>query len=63
MDVYEKINLILNTKGQIIKSEILGTLKMKTFLSGMPELILGLNDNMIYEDANKQSRTKSIELF
>ena len=63
MDVYEKINLILNTKGQIINSEILGTLKMKTFLSGMPELKLGLNDNMIYEDANKQSRTKSIELF
>jgi len=36
---------------------------MKTFLSGMPELKLGLNDKMIYEDANKQSRSKSIELF
>jgi AP-1 complex subunit mu len=52
LDIYEKINLILNPKGQIIKSEILGTLKMKTFLTGMPELKLGLNDKMVYEDSN-----------
>ena len=46
------IDIFINTKGQIIKSEILGTLKMKTFLTGMPELKLGLNDKMVYEDSN-----------
>ncbi len=62
MDVYEKVNIILNQQGQLIKSEILGTLKMKTYLTGMPELKLGLNDKMIYDDQNKKSQSRTIEL-
>ncbi len=63
MDVYEKVNIILNQQGQLIKSEILGTLKMKTYLTGMPELKLGLNDKMIYDDQNKKSQSRTIELY
>jgi AP-1 complex subunit mu len=33
----------------VIKSEILGFLKMKSYLSGMPELKLGLNDKALFE--------------
>jgi AP-1 complex subunit mu len=62
LDVYEKVNIILNQQGQLIKSEILGTLKMKTYLTGMPELKLGLNDKMIYDDQNKKSQSRTIEL-
>jgi len=32
---------------------------MKTYLTGMPELRLGLNDKMLYEDEKK---SKTIEL-
>ena len=32
-----------------MKSEIIGALKMKSFLSGMPELKLGLNDKALFE--------------
>ena len=33
----------------MLRSEILGSLKMKSFLSGMPELKLGLNDKLLME--------------
>jgi AP-1 complex subunit mu len=46
LDVYEKVNMIINAHGNIIKSEIVGTMKMKVNLSGMPELKLGLNDKL-----------------
>jgi len=36
---------------------------MKTYLTGMPELKLGLNDKMVYEDQNKMSKSRTIELY
>lgn len=39
----------VNTNGSVLLSEIVGTIKLKTFLSGMPELRLGLNDRMLFE--------------
>jgi len=35
--------------GTVLRSEIIGALKMKSFLSGMPELKLGLNDKLLME--------------
>ena len=36
--------MVIGQNGSVIKSEILGFLKVKCALSGMPELKLGLND-------------------
>ena len=33
--------------GTLLRSEILGSLKMRSYLSGMPELKLGLNDKVM----------------
>ncbi|KAG0054254.1 hypothetical protein BGZ90_006018 [Linnemannia elongata] len=44
LDVVESVNLLVNANGNVLRSEILGAVKMKVFLSGMPELRLGLND-------------------
>ena len=44
------------------KPKILGTVKMRSSLSGMPELKLGLNDKTLFEMTGKQSRNKLIEL-
>jgi hypothetical protein len=33
--------------GSVLRSEILGAVRMKSFLSGMPELKLGLNDKVL----------------
>lgn len=39
----------VNANGSILLSEIVGTIKLKVFLSGMPELRLGLNDRVLFE--------------
>lgn len=54
LDVIEKVNLILAANGTVVRSEILGTLKMKSLLSGMPELRLGLNDRALLDAVNKE---------
>ncbi len=56
LDVIEKINMIITANGQVLKSEVEGTLHMKCKLSGTPELILGLNDKKFF-DINKTSNT------
>ncbi|KAM9922533.1 hypothetical protein OXX59_005763 [Metschnikowia pulcherrima] len=48
LDVVESINMLINAKGQVLNSEILGEIKMKSKLSGMPDLRLGLNDKGIF---------------
>lgn len=35
--------------GQILRSEIVGAVKVKACLSGMPELRLGLNDKVKFD--------------
>jgi hypothetical protein len=40
LDVVESINLLVNTNGTLLRSEIVGAIKMKSYLSGMPELRL-----------------------
>ena len=44
LDVVESVNLLVNSNGAVVRSEVMGALKMRTFLSGMPECKLGLND-------------------
>ena len=39
----------VNANGSVLLSEIVGTIKLKVFLSGMPELRLGLNDRVLFE--------------
>eukprot|EP00922_Rhytidocystis_sp_ex-Travisia-forbesii_P055276 GHVS01081864.1.p1 GENE.GHVS01081864.1~~GHVS01081864.1.p1 ORF type:complete len:511 (+),score=100.99 GHVS01081864.1:230-1534(+) len=53
LDVVEKLNLLVSSNGNVLRSEILGSLKMKSFLSGMPELKLGLNDKLLFEATGK----------
>jgi AP-1 complex subunit mu len=37
LDVVEKLNLLVVTNGTVSHSEMNGTVKMKSFLSGRPE--------------------------
>ena len=46
LDVVESVNLLVNSNGSVVRSEVMGALKMRTFLSGMPECKLGLNDKV-----------------
>lgn len=62
LDVVESVNLLVSSTGNVVRSEILGAVKMKCFLSGMPELRLGLNDKVMFESTGRTSRGKSIEM-
>ncbi|TYJ58067.1 hypothetical protein B9479_001162 [Cryptococcus floricola] len=62
LDVVESVNLLVNASGSVIRSEILGAVKMKCYLSGMPELRLGLNDKAMFETTGRSARGKSIEM-
>uniref|UniRef100_A0A8C1P2F3 Adaptor related protein complex 1 subunit mu 2 n=1 Tax=Cyprinus carpio TaxID=7962 RepID=A0A8C1P2F3_CYPCA len=48
IDVIESINVLVNANGSVMSSDIVGSIKLKTMLSGMPELRLGLNDRMLF---------------
>ena len=55
LDVIESVNLTVNSQGQIIKNEIMGNVKIRCYLSGMPELKLGLNDKILFDVRGRES--------
>ncbi|XP_065904131.1 AP-1 complex subunit mu-1-like [Dysidea avara] len=61
LDVVESVNLLVSVKGQVIRSEICGAVKMKVYLTGMPELRLGLNDKILFENTGRNPN-KAIDL-
>ena len=59
LDVVEKLHLLVAANGTVLHSEIQGVVKMKSFLSGMPELKLGLNDKLMFEATGRTQQAKS----
>lgn len=49
MDVIESINLIVSSKGTVVRSDVSGQVVMKAYLSGTPECKFGLNDKLFVE--------------
>lgn len=62
LDVIESLNLLVSSTGNVLRSEILGAIKMKCYLSGMPELRLGLNDKVMFETTGRATRGKAVEM-
>jgi len=61
LDVIEFANCLISAEGTVLHAEILGTIKMKSFLSGMPELKLGLNDKVLYEARGRRNK-KTVDM-
>lgn len=63
LDVVESVNILVGSGGNILRSEILGALKMRSYLSGMPELKLGLNDKLLFESQHRNTgKGKAVEM-
>jgi AP-1 complex subunit mu len=62
LDVVESLNMLVSSTGNVLRSEILGAVKMKCYLSGMPELRLGLNDKVMFEATGRNTRGKAVEM-
>ncbi|KAL5168301.1 AP-2 complex subunit mu [Glycine soja] len=56
LDIVESVNLLMSSKGVVLRCDVTGKVLMKCFLSGMPDLKLGLNDKIGLE---KESQLKS----
>eukprot|EP00897_Mesotaenium_endlicherianum_P003079 jgi/Mesen1/279/ME1152907C09508 len=56
LDIIESVNLLMSQKGTILRCDVTGKVLMKCFLSGMPDLKLGLNDKLGLE---KESQAKA----
>lgn len=61
LDVVESINMLINSQGKVLRSEILGKIRIKSHLSGMPDLKLGLNDKIINHENKSNIEMEDIK--
>ena len=43
LDIVERVSALMSAQGNVLRSDVRGKLVMKTFLTGMPEIKIGLN--------------------
>ncbi len=63
MDILETIDVLQDFNSQVIKSQIQGTVQVKSQLSGMPECKLGLNDRFLQDLLSSHSGDNSSNNF
>jgi AP-1 complex subunit mu len=63
IDVYERVNLLVAANGAIIQNEVEGQIDIISYLSGMPDLRLGLNDKVLLESGTGPQTDFSRRLF
>mmetsp|Transcript_4890 Transcript_4890/g.11898 ORF Transcript_4890/g.11898 Transcript_4890/m.11898 type:complete len:416 (-) Transcript_4890:418-1665(-) len=62
LDVIENVNVTISGAGNILRSEVVGRILVKSYLSGMPELRLGLNDKLdISPDAGSRGGMEDVK--
>lgn len=60
IDVIESVNLLMSTKGTVLRADVSGQILMRAYLSGTPECKFGLNDKLVLEkDQISKSNPKS----
>lgn len=64
IDVVENVNLMISKTGELIKTEVVGNVGMKSHLSGWPECKFGLNDKLQIASSKSASNstTKGIAI-
>ena len=62
VDVTERVSSLISHKGEMLRSDIIGQITMRTTLSGMPVLKLGLNEKSYFEISGKKSSGKTVEM-
>ncbi len=46
LDIVEQVNVLMSSKGTVLRCDVNGKIIMKVFLSGMPDVKLGLNEKL-----------------
>jgi AP-4 complex subunit mu-1 len=50
VDIFERVSLVMDSTGAVISQAIDGTVQMKSYLMGSPELMLGVNEDLVIGD-------------
>ena len=53
IDVVENCNLLVSSKGTILRNDVSGSIMVKCYLSGTPECKFGLNDKLLLDNEAK----------
>ena len=53
IDVVENCNLMMSSKGTILRNDVSGAILVKCYLSGTPECKFGLNDKLLFDNEAK----------
>ena len=58
------MNVLLSTRGTVLRADVLGQVAMKTQLSGMPECKFGINDKLLIKNSstNPQKEERGIQI-
>lgn len=62
IDIVENINLLISRTGELIKSEVVGAVMVKSGLSGWPECKFGMNDKLQIAQSKSNSTVKGITI-
>lgn len=46
LDLIETVNVLMSPQGAVLRADVQGRIQMKAFLSGMPDIKIGLNDKL-----------------
>jgi AP-4 complex subunit mu-1 len=60
IDIIERLNCVFDANGTVIASEVDGSITMKSFLAGTPDLFLGLNEDLVVGRADSRSRYSTV---
>merc|ERR1712137_248332 len=53
IDVVENCNLLMSSKGNVLRNDVSGAIMVKCYLSGTPECKFGLNDKLLLDNEAK----------
>ena len=64
IEILEKLTALVSSTGHMIRSEIDGSVKVKSFLLGTPEINIALSENLLIKSEDNSSRlsTNSVQL-
>lgn len=57
IDVVENCNLMMSSKGTILRNDVSGAIMVKCYLSGTPECKFGLNDKLLLDNEAKAKKS------
>ncbi|EPY53470.1 AP-2 adaptor complex subunit Apm4 [Schizosaccharomyces cryophilus OY26] len=59
LDIVERLNLLISSTGNVLRSDISGSVHMRALLSGMPECQFGISDKLDFKLKHNENRQKS----